>query len=394
MHISHPSTIGFYEALPTFNRFSRFVDRDPYHEVPDDWNVVITDVKGSTKAIEQGRYRDVNTVGAATIVVIQNVLGEFQFPYIFGGDGATLLVPTEHLPLVKASLLGLKAMAQSAFQLELRVGAVPMSEVRRCGGIVEVSKFELTKGRSIAFFRGGGLTVAEALIKSKDGKYDVRGKAQEPSMEGLSCRWRPIESRRGSILSLLVMERPGFQESALREVIAFLERVFEGQLDSANPAEGGRMVYKPLIQCVRDEMRYHGSIFSRAVLARFLEVLFCQLVFRFRLPLNPATEVYTKAVPAHSDFRKFDDMLRMILDSSAAQTKQIRAFLEDLRAQGKIYYGLFESSTCLMTCFVENIGQGGHIHFIDGGDGGYAVAAKQLKSQMAADSPVKPPVSG
>ena len=90
-------------------------------------------------------------MGAATIVVIQNVLGEFAFPYVFGGDGATLLVPTEHLPLVGTSLLGLKALAQSAFQLELRVGAGPMSEVRCGGGIVEVSKFELTEGRLIAF---------------------------------------------------------------------------------------------------------------------------------------------------------------------------------------------------------------------------------------------------
>lgn len=151
MDLPPASTIGFYGALPSFNRFSRFVDPDPYHAVPDDWHVIITDVRGSTRAIEQGRYRDVNTVGAATIVVIQNVLGEFAFPYFFGGDGATLLVPTEHLPLVGASLLGLKALAQSAFQLELRVGAVPMSEVRRGGGIVEVSKFELTEGRSIAF---------------------------------------------------------------------------------------------------------------------------------------------------------------------------------------------------------------------------------------------------
>ena len=37
-----------------------------------------------------------------------------------------------------------------------------------------------------------------------------------------------------------------------------------------------------------------------------------------------------------------------------------------------------------MTCFVKSTTQNQHIHFIDGGDGGYAAAAKQLKKQMAA----------
>ena len=35
-----------------------------------------------------------------------------------------------------------------------------------------------------------------------------------------------------------------------------------------------------------------------------------------------------------------------------------------------------------MTCFVDSTQQGEHLHFIDGGDGGLAVAAKQLKSQI------------
>ena len=55
MDLPPASTIGFYGALPSFNRFSRFVGPVPYHAVPDDWHVIITDVRGSTKAIEQGR---------------------------------------------------------------------------------------------------------------------------------------------------------------------------------------------------------------------------------------------------------------------------------------------------------------------------------------------------
>jgi hypothetical protein len=35
-----------------------------------------------------------------------------------------------------------------------------------------------------------------------------------------------------------------------------------------------------------------------------------------------------------------------------------------------------------MTCYVQNLSDTAHIHFVDGGDGGYAMAAKQLKQQL------------
>jgi len=36
-----------------------------------------------------------------------------------------------------------------------------------------------------------------------------------------------------------------------------------------------------------------------------------------------------------------------------------------------------------MTCFVLSTNSDEHIHFIDGNDGGYALAAKQLKQQLS-----------
>jgi hypothetical protein len=37
-----------------------------------------------------------------------------------------------------------------------------------------------------------------------------------------------------------------------------------------------------------------------------------------------------------------------------------------------------------MTCLVFSLAQGRHVHFIDGADGGYALAARQLKAQLQA----------
>lgn len=53
---------------------------------------MVTDVRGSTGAIEDGRYRDVDALGVASIIALCNALPELDLPYVFGGDGATLLV--------------------------------------------------------------------------------------------------------------------------------------------------------------------------------------------------------------------------------------------------------------------------------------------------------------
>ena len=53
----------FYENLVGFTRFSDATDLSLYRPLPDDWSIVIADIKGSTKAIREGRYKDVNLMG-------------------------------------------------------------------------------------------------------------------------------------------------------------------------------------------------------------------------------------------------------------------------------------------------------------------------------------------
>ena len=85
---------------------------------------------------------------------------------------------------------------------------------------------------------------------------------------------------------------------------------------------------------------------------------------------------------AHADYRKFDDVLRMVIDVSLEQYESIQKYLETLQREGTIYYGLHASDDSLMTRYVDDIHEANHIHFIDGANGGYAMAAKQMKAQM------------
>ena len=83
----------------------------------------------------------------------------------------------------------------------------------------------------------------------------------------------------------------------------------------------------------------------------------------------------------NADFRKFDGVLRMVMDGSDAQYQRLRAYLEGQHREGRLVYGMHRSREALLTCIVFSY-NGNHVHFVDGSDGGYAMAARELKAQL------------
>lgn len=373
---------NFYERITPFQNFNEITKDSHYHSVPGDWSVVLTDVRGSTKAIAEGRYKEINTVGAASIVLARKGMGGCDFPFVFGGDGATLLIPPSHLDRVLNEMSALKVLAQKNYGLTLRVGCVSVSELVTSGKKVEVAKYELVAGRCVAILRGNGISLAETKIKDPSGKYEVvREVTHEADLSGLSCRWNPIPSRRGRILSLLVMGRkPGAYENFLKK----LEQIFPEGMESLNPANIDLMTYKTFRQVLSDQTKTHQSYFSKSFLFALIGVVVSIILFKLKLVNPPFIQHYTQAMRTHSDFRKFDDMLRMVIDCSRAQIAEIKKYLESAYQSGEVFYGLLETDSSLMTCYVDGLEDGQHIHFIDAENGGYAAAAVQLKAQMRA----------
>ncbi len=93
---------------------------------------------------------------------------------------------------------------------------------------------------------------------------------------------------------------------------------------------------------------------------------------------------YRKELEDNPDYRRFDDTLRMVLDCSVDEVEKIEWVLSDFKDRNEIVYGTHQADSALMTCLVFNLTEGEHVHFIDGSDGGFAVAAKQMKVQMNA----------
>ena len=89
--------------------------------------------------------------------------------------------------------------------------------------------------------------------------------------------------------------------------------------------------------------------------------------------------VYKNDVAQNTDFRKFDDGLKLTVDVSESLRLRIEERLASAAEAGLCRYGLHRQDSALMTCFVPSLLARDHIHFVDGAAGGYARAAQRMK---------------
>lgn len=380
---------NFYTDLKPFTDFIDFTRPELYRQAPSDWLVVITDVRGSTDAIRAGHYKWVNMTGATTIVALANVLGTTDFPFVFGGDGATALVPSERRADIERALSLARAHASEAFGLKLITGLVTHNELIEAGAPIHVARFLLPGGPSIACFSGDGLSLAEKWIKSGRGviaEHTYNNDQAEP-LKGLSCRWAPLKSARGAMLSILVRpcEKGEQALTMLHRLLIDIEKIVDLEAPEANPIKSAQLSAEGIWRAARAEARIQGQrhfLFALSKIACEMILVYILRLLKLKFKSLDIPR-YVESLPAHSDFRKFDETLRMVIDCTPEMQKAIRILLEQEHVAGRIYFGLHASPSALMTCFIQRLEEGGHIHFIDGNDGGYAMAAVELKAQMA-----------
>ncbi len=381
--------LNFYHDIPSVSEFIEVMNPNHYHEAPEAWLVVMTDVKGSTVAIRAGRYRDVNLLGAAGITAVLNVVTEIDLPYVFGGDGATLLIPESSRAVVEQALRGVQKLSREKFGLELRAGIVPVKKLHEMGTSVQVAKYELSEGNVLAQFRGGGINKAEELIKNdSEGLYNLVPQKKfmaPPNLKGLSCRLEPFENQKGTMLTLLVASRAKQGEVEIyRDVLAQIELILGHDLRSANPVtkSGLRWKWPPRTTWMEAKSQSSGWNFPAMYFLTLLRSVISHVLLRGTKVVGGFDPTrYKKELVINTDCAKFDDVLRMVVDCSETQADRIEAYLQDLHTQGRARYGVHRSPQAVMTCMVFSASENRHLHFVDGSHGGYAMAAVGLKGQ-------------
>jgi hypothetical protein len=385
----------FFAGLPLLATSRDAFDLGGYRQAPDDWQVAVTDIVDSTGAIAQGRHKTVNFVAAMGIAALRNLCAPTRIPFLFGGDGAVVMVPAQYAARARTELARVRGMAARDFELKMRVGLAPVRELRRLGKDVLVGRYEPTPGNSFGVFLGGGVGLLEDSIRGR-GNHDLAALADVPvalddgasvDLEGLSCRWDTLHSAHGAMLTLIL--QGGAAE--LAEVHARVAAL-AGPEAQTRPVrqETLKLRWPPADFMLEVRARRRGGSLVLWACRVLIQTLVARLLFARGKPTGSFDpQRYRAEMVTNTDFCKFDETVCLVMDCPQAAIEAIRGYLEQAAAARGVRYGIHVSETALMTCLVTSAANSLHVHFVDGGSGGYTRAATSLKSAAKAASGAK-----
>ena len=379
---------GFFGELPLLQKADDTFDTSKYRAAPDDWVLVVTDIVDSTIAITNGQHKTVNFVAAMAIAALKNLCAPTPLPFLFGGDGSVVMVPPQYAGQARLALARVRGFALREFGLRLRVGLAPVAELRRFGSDVLVGRFEPTPGNSFGVFLGGGVGLLETAVRGRGDAalIALAAIAQElddgvpVDLAGLSCRWNPLQSGRGKMVTLIIhgAADPGRVHAAVMRLAQQGGESGEVQpvrLDTLSTS------WPPKGFMLEAQASRGGGPLWLAVVRVLAETLVARLILAIGRPVGGfEPDKYLKEVTTNTDFCKHDETISFVIDCPVECIGPIRSYLDRQMAAGGLRYGMTVSETALMTCLVTSPSGGLHVHFVDGGDGGYTSAAKTMKA--------------
>ncbi len=384
---------GFYSALKVISEFEAVTRAESYAELPADWHIAFCDVRNSTAAVAAGKYRNVNSIGAAAITAVINAARGIEIPFSFEGDGAVICVPQCLLDATRAALAKTQEVARDAFDLDLRIATVPVTDIP-AGFSVRVARYRVSENYIQAVFSGGGIACIDAIVKDPvtGVRYMIAPGSVEPigSFDGFECRWQDIPSRHGETVSLMVLALHHDPEQAAAVYRGVIQKVREiyGDEEDCHPVSLPQLAMTLKGRLLADEAGIRATAQTRLgrwrwLLHARLMVLAGRMFMRFGIRTG-ATDWgrYKADLARNSDVRKFSDIYRQILSGTTAQRLALDAWLQEQFSRRHVLYGLHVADRAHMTCLVFDY-SGRHLHFIDGADGGLFLAAKAFKSRAA-----------
>jgi hypothetical protein len=358
-----------------------FIKEELFMDVPDDWHVVITDIKNSTLAVLEGGSQNVNLIATGSIISVLNIAlkAHITVPFFFGGDGATFLVPSSIINTVMSALLLYKDNTMTNFEMELRTGTVPVKQVYEQGYKLRITKFCMSEAFSIPIVLGNGLSFAEKLIKGNEIALNYAAQLGDVDLTGMQCRWDAIAPPQNNheVLSLLVVAADeGRQADVFRKVMCYIDEIY-GDSKKRQPISVAKLRLKTTFDRIETELRVRmGNVRFVELMQTWLINLYGFIYFR----TEKGKHYLTKLVEM-SDTLVIDGKINTVITGTSAQRRQLQDALNKLENEGELYYGFHVSRESVMSCYVRDWDDG-HIHFVDGAEGGYTKAAKLIKAKL------------
>ncbi len=385
----------FYKELPLINNFSEASDRRHYHDVPSGWYVVATDIVNSTAAVRDNNYKSVNILGASPIAAILNLCDRNSIPFVFGGDGAFICIPPELVSDCRQVLSACRNIGFEAYGLELRAAIIPVSYLYDMGKPLRVARFRASENFVQALFMGEGMAFSDMVLKSDDhthAQFHITEAmySSNVNFKGLECRWKEVSHKEKEVITLLVYANsyPGTAGSTYADVIQELRDLF-GFDFGTNPIDPSALSMNLSISELMGEtkLRTFGmGPFERLkyMIKTQIEILAGKVFMKLGYRSSKTDwSRYKSDLSLNSDYRKFDDMLRVVITGKKEQREKLESYLNEQFEKSKLAFGIHVSDAAMITCMVFQYHRD-HIHFVDGSNGGYVMASRQLKKQLKA----------
>lgn len=369
-------------------------DARHFSPVPADWHVVVTDIKGSTKLVAAGHHEAINLIATGSIIAALNIAHakNIELPFFFGGDGAALLVPDALLVSVKNALVVHSKNTERNFAMKLRVGSLQVRRVLEQGHSIRIAKLFRNQAFSIPVVIGSGLVFAEKVTKSENDRPDPQTVANETSLDltGMECRWdriRPPQDSDEVVCLLVNVINQQASAQVLKTVIDHIDEIY-GPRPRRNPISKQQLQLDTSVASIARETRVKLGRFDwRYALEHWLRTAVIGPAF---IRYSSDGQGYIASVPELSETLTIDGRISTVIAGTPPQRGLLVNALDQMEQAGSIVFGLYASPASIMSCYVRNRDEQ-HIHFIDGADGGYTLAATMLKRKIRAGSSARQP---
>jgi hypothetical protein len=379
-----PNSDHFYNNLADtdISLAQLMLQKELFKAVPSDWHVIITDIKGSTKAVANGLHETVNLVATGSIVAVLNLAykANITVPFFFGGDGATFIVPDSIFQPAMQALLTYSENTLDNVGLALRTGAVSVADIYKEGQHLLISKNKISTTLTIPVLLGTGLAYAETIIKEENYLFSCeRDEDCVPDLNGMQCRWDKINppEKNNEIVTLLIIAAEGVEQpEAFRKVFVVLDEIY-GVPRHRQPISVSKLKLNTSFSRLGSEMKAKiGHISVLKFINTWVTNLYGFIYFRTGKGLR-----YLKKLVEMSDTLVIDGRINTVISGTEHQRLQLSKELNLLEENGFILYGMYVSASAVMSCYVRDL-EDGHIHFVDGSEGGYTKAAGMLKTKL------------
>jgi hypothetical protein len=196
----------------------------------------------------------------------------------------------------------------------------------------------------------------------------------------MQCRWDRIKPPKNTVevVSLLVIVKDAVNQAPVfKKVFESIDSIY-GDPANRKPISASRLKLKATLAKISVEMHARMNGFRPVYLiATWMKTLLGHLYFKTK-----KGKIYLDDLVDMSDTLVVDGKINTVISGTPQQRQMLIAALDKMEGEGEILYGLFVSSESVMSCYVRSMNEG-HIHFVDGAEGGYTKAANVIKQKNA-----------